>query len=105
MKKQLIYSTDSYWYNKFDEEDGLPVYEEYGDKYDDWMAAEDYEAVVNQLDELKFEKYPRREKKEAIILRINAMIVINRKVGARLASVRVCVWLMLIYVIVLLLDN
>ena len=66
MKKQLIYSTDSYWYNKFDEEDGLPVYEEYGDKYDDWMATEDYEAVVNQLDELKFEKYPRREKKVKI---------------------------------------
>lgn len=34
---------------------------------------------------------------EAIILRINAMIVINRKRGARLASVCVCGGLFLAY--------
>ena len=33
------------------------------------------------------------------------MIVIKRKVGARLASVCVCVWLMLTYFIPLPLDN
>ena len=49
MKKQLVYSTEDYYYNKLDE-DGLPVYEEYGEEYDNWLSSEDFESLFTSLD-------------------------------------------------------
>ena len=71
MKKQLRYKNDAYYYQYVDAEDGTPIYADdeaelkYRDEhsipytkldnweYDDWMAQEDFEMLVHELDEAK----------------------------------------------------
>ena len=55
--------------------------------------------VADGADDGDHAEHEREGAKEAL------MIVINRKRGARLASVCVCVWLMFIYIIPLPLDK
>ena len=64
MKKQLIFSTENFYY-KLDE-DGEVVYDEYGEEYDGDGAQWAFEDLVEQLDEDKMAKYPRREAKVKI---------------------------------------
>lgn len=69
--KQLRYKNDAYYYQYIDAEDGTPIYADdeaelkYRDEnnipytklgnweYDCWMAQEDFEMLVNELDEAK----------------------------------------------------
>ena len=69
--KQLRYKNDAYYYQYVDAEDGTPIYADdeaelkYRDEnnipytklgnweYDNWMAQEDFEMLVNELDEAK----------------------------------------------------
>lgn len=69
--KQLRYKNDTYYYQYIDAEDGTPIYADdeaglkYRDEncipytklgnweYDDWTAQEDFEMLVNELDEAK----------------------------------------------------
>ena len=78
MKKQLVYKNDAYYYQYIDAEDGTPIYADdeqelkYRDEnsipytkldnweYDDWMAQEDFEMLVHELDEAKDETEARR---------------------------------------------
>lgn len=72
MKKQLVYKNDAYYYQFIDAEDGTPIYD--GDdaelkyreennipyttlnnwEYDDFLAQEDFENLLNTLDDEKY---------------------------------------------------
>lgn len=71
MKKQLAYKSDAYYYEYIDAEDGTPIYVDddaelkYRDEnsipytkidweYDDFLANEDYENLVNTIDDEKY---------------------------------------------------
>ena len=72
MKKQLVYKNDAYYYRFVDAEDGTPIYDgdeaelKYMDEncipytklddweYDSWMAEEDFENLLNTLDDEKY---------------------------------------------------
>lgn len=73
MKKQLVYKNDAYYYRFIDAEDGTPIYDgddlteiKYREKYnipyttlddweyDDFLAQEDFENLLNTLDDEKY---------------------------------------------------
>lgn len=64
MKKHLIFSTEGFYY-KLDE-NGELIYDECGDEYDGDGAQWAFEDIIEQLDEDKMAKYPRREAKVKI---------------------------------------
>lgn len=64
MKKHLIFSTEDFYYKL--NEDGELIYDECGDEYDGDGAQWAFEDLIEQLDEDKMAKYPRREKKVKI---------------------------------------
>jgi hypothetical protein len=58
MKKQLIFSTEDFYY-KLDE-DGEVVYDEYGDEYDEYGAQWQFEDIIAELDDEKYKTEARR---------------------------------------------